>query len=52
MEGEADMTRCSNLNLSVVTVFGHIFTYGTFKTLFYCGWILEFVDCAVVTAPL
>ena len=47
-----DKTRRSILNLSVVTVFGHILTYGTFKTLFYCGWILEFVDRAVVIAPL
>ena len=31
VEGEADTTRRSILNLSVVTVFGHNLTYGAFK---------------------
>ena len=45
MEEEADTSRRSILNLSVVTVFGHILTYGTFN-LFNCRLFRAEVDIA------
>ena len=44
VEGEEEMTRRSILNLSVVTVFGHILTYSAFKLSLYVDDMLLYIS--------